>query len=509
MIYMCGDNDLDINAIENFNEIENIGSSTAVKIVIELDRSQNGSWTNTRRYFVKKDYNQSSEIISDVVESLDEVNMGDPNSLSDFVIWAINNYPAQKYFLIIWDHGAGWKWLNNGAQIQGGFKGVAYDWDNQYSESQPPNDYLTMSDLSTALSTAISSTGINKINLLGFDACLMQMLEVGYEVKDFAHYLVASQEVEPATGWAYSSWLNALMSNPAMSAVELGKNVVNSYYYANMSYTFPTLSLVDLSKLDALSQSVSDFADMLSSYINTNNNRICSAWFLTLKFFDRDFNDLKDFANVVKFFFPSDNFVQTRTQAVIDAVDDAVVLSKVQSGYEGYAYGISIYLPLSKSYDSSYAGISFGSTITSWTNFIGSNLVCQEDNYEDNDELAKAFNLSDYPDVWLYQIKGCGVIYNGDDDYYRIYLPAGAKTINVTFYSYDLYGDIDICLLDSSGNYACNGSATDSCSRQYGYDSEEIRCSNLNANSYYYIQVFSADGDTSNGNVYELKWSYE
>ncbi len=96
-----------------FNEMETVGSTADVQIIVQFDRSprydeSNGNWTDTRRYRVVQDLN-STTISSPVVQNIGEVNMGDPQSLVDFVQWAKQNYPADHYCLVLWDHGGGWK----------------------------------------------------------------------------------------------------------------------------------------------------------------------------------------------------------------------------------------------------------------------------------------------------------------------------------------------------------------------------------------------------------------
>ena len=113
MVYMAADNDLEPFGIADFNEMETVGSSADVQIIVQFDRSpeydqSNGNWTDTRRFRVTQDLNTST-ISSAVVQNLGEVNMGSPEALVDFVNWAKQTYPAERYCLVLWDHGGGWK----------------------------------------------------------------------------------------------------------------------------------------------------------------------------------------------------------------------------------------------------------------------------------------------------------------------------------------------------------------------------------------------------------------
>ena len=112
MIHVAADNNLEIAGLWDVNEMEGVGSSSDVNILVEIDRSadyaeDDGDWTETRRYYIQQD-NDPNVITSPVMQELGETDTGDPNSVADFAIWGITNYPAQKYMLVLWDHGGAW-----------------------------------------------------------------------------------------------------------------------------------------------------------------------------------------------------------------------------------------------------------------------------------------------------------------------------------------------------------------------------------------------------------------
>ncbi|MDA8244993.1 MAG: clostripain-related cysteine peptidase, partial [Elusimicrobia bacterium] len=112
MVFVNGKNNLERYALKDMNEMEMVGSTDKVNIVTEIGRiagydSSDGDWKTVRRYLVKKD-NDTSKITSPVVQELPKVDMGDYKSVVDFALWAKKNYPAKKYMLIVWNHGAGW-----------------------------------------------------------------------------------------------------------------------------------------------------------------------------------------------------------------------------------------------------------------------------------------------------------------------------------------------------------------------------------------------------------------
>lgn len=101
MVYLDADNNLENAGIKDLNEMETVGSSDSLAIIVQMDRipdydSSNGNWAETRRYYVTKD-NDTENINSDLRENLGELNMGDNNTLSSFVIWAVQTYPKRFF----------------------------------------------------------------------------------------------------------------------------------------------------------------------------------------------------------------------------------------------------------------------------------------------------------------------------------------------------------------------------------------------------------------------------
>ncbi len=160
-----------------------------------------------------------------------EADMGDPDTLAAFVDDCFEHYDTDLYSLILWDHGGG---------PVGGF-GV----DEKY------NDVLSLEELSSAMQSAVGSKG-RKLELIGFDACLMNSLEVADVFEPYANYLVASQETEPGWGWHYA-FLSSL-DEPDMDGAALGQSIIQHYFmYGEAVFeAFPrlyadlTLSCIDL-----------------------------------------------------------------------------------------------------------------------------------------------------------------------------------------------------------------------------------------------------------------------
>ena len=210
----------------DFNEAERVGSTDRVKIVAQLDRYQggfngDGNWTETRRYLVQRDDNLNQ--IASPYESIGEVDMSDPQVLVDFVSWGIQNFPADKYVLIMSDHGMGWPggWTDPEPRGGDGGRGIPL--------GQAIGDALYLQDIDAALQAVRDQTGLDAFELVGMDACLMGHMEVFTMLAPHARYAVASQEVEPAVGWAYTAFLTELAQKPDVTGRELGQSIVDTY----------------------------------------------------------------------------------------------------------------------------------------------------------------------------------------------------------------------------------------------------------------------------------------
>ncbi|MCP4222226.1 MAG: hypothetical protein GY773_02650, partial [Actinomycetia bacterium] len=197
----------------NLNEAELTGSSDRVHVVAQVDRFEggfvgDGNWSSARRFHVTRD-DDLAVIGSEEVGDLGEVNMADESTLADFVTWAVETYPADKHVLVMHDHGAGWP---------GG-----------WTDGSAAGDLLTLAEIEGALAQVREDTGLDQLELIGFDACLMSSLEVYTAMAPYARYAVASEGLEPHPGWAYGSFLADLASNPDMSGADLAQSVVAHY----------------------------------------------------------------------------------------------------------------------------------------------------------------------------------------------------------------------------------------------------------------------------------------
>jgi hypothetical protein len=339
MIYLDADNNLESAGINDINEMEMVGSTADVNIVVLADRIpgydiSNSDWTNTRRYYITQD--SDPFLINSEFDDLGELNMGEPQTLIDFATWAVTEYSAKKYLLVIWNHG-------------GGFRSPAYTakdiaWDDT------SGDKITMPELEYALSVISAHMGKN-IDIVGMDACLMAMTEVAYQIKDYADILVASEENEPGDGWPYDTILAQMAANPTMSSTQLAADVVDKYID---SYPFNevTQSAIDLSYMDTLAGQLSNLAlAIMSDSLTPKNNYIIAAY-SSQYYGDPDFIDLYDFCDKL-FYYSSSLEVKAIALSIQQTLSSSVVL---RWGYNGWSVsgskGLSIYFPWYYAYNS-------------------------------------------------------------------------------------------------------------------------------------------------------------
>src|SRR5262249_36131947 len=161
-----------------------------------------GNWVGARRYHVVKDADLST-VHSQQLADLGQVDMSDPNTLVDFATWAIKTYPADKYVLILSDHGMGWP----GGMTSTTQKGRALP---NAPLAGAVGNLMYLSDMDSALGKIRANTGIDKFEMVGLDACLMGGLEVLDTLTPHARYAVLSEETEPSLGYAYAGFLGSL-----------------------------------------------------------------------------------------------------------------------------------------------------------------------------------------------------------------------------------------------------------------------------------------------------------
>ena len=365
LVYMDADNNLELPGLLDLNEMEAAGSSEQVNVIVQIDRalgetSLDGDWSETRRYRILGDDDRNL-LNSEPLQSLGEQNMGDPAVLADFISWGVQSFPANRYALILWDHGAGWS-------------GIAYDGDAPTFDN---GDHISLPDLEAALAQALPKTDVATLDVIGFDACLMGQLDVFQAVQPYARYAVGSEELTPGLGWDYEALLRNLYATPAVDGRSLATQMVNdflTFYTAVQPDDFVTMSAVDLSQLEGLTQAVEQLAGALTiepSFVVSAVGDARSGAATFARVYADSFEryaaiDLHHFAAILAQRSPDDTVIAAANR-VMSAITNAVIANGTGAGLKT-SQGVAIYFPR----NGRFYREAYGETtkLTAWNSFL-------------------------------------------------------------------------------------------------------------------------------------------
>lgn len=400
LVWMAGDNNLEEAGVDDLAELKQVGSTEEIDVLVQFDRMSD---QNTRRYHVRR----GTSAQADVVAELGPTNTGDPQCAIDFFTWGIQRCPAKRYLVVLWNHGSGIDESNvydrvpqlglkvsrraqrtRGAVPLGrvhaamshGYqralfsttveaalkhKAIAYD--------DTARDFLDNMELKRVLLEVKKRTG-RRIDLVGFDACLMNMIELAYELRSTTDFVVGSEETEPGDGWPYDSILAALAENPRMTARELGSVIVERYV-ESYPHEEVTQSLLDLRKAPSMAVAVDLLAAVLLQVIKKPEGlfAVNRAMKDTQAFAVRDFIDLGDMISQLLKQLAKVNpalMEKVRAQLAKGPLRSFVVAEAHKGASMQRATGASIYCPTPRSRISvAYERLAFAKK-TRWDKFI-------------------------------------------------------------------------------------------------------------------------------------------
>ena len=363
LVYINGNNNLDEYGSLNINQMEKVGSTDKVNVLVQWASLARKS---VQRLYIKKD-NDETKVTSPVVQTLGNIDMGDYRSVIEFVRWGAQNYPAKHYFVDIWNHGNGWR---QKLVVSGQFKieGISYD--------DLSGNHITTEQLGTAITESARILG-QKVDIYASDACMMGMAEVVTEMAASVNVFGGSQETEPADGWPYDVLLTKWNALPSATAQDLGIILTNAYVdaYASgaLEGTNATFSAYDMSKLDAFNASIKAFGAELSGLDTAGRAKILAAAQANLTFTYDDYGDFGNFLSLVDQSRGSDLRISDKAISDVRAsLKDFVIANRDTSNYTK-ATGISVWLPSSKStyetYASQYQDLKFN-TGTGWSDTL-------------------------------------------------------------------------------------------------------------------------------------------
>jgi len=361
--YLCGDGNLGSWCQSCLNYMDDVGSQNGIEIIALIDKSSDG---DSRAYHVLPN-SQVNIPLSDIHSGWsDEVNMGDPNTLIYFAQYCVDNYPANHYLIIPQNHGGSWK----GCCLDDGYPAGS--------------DHLSLSDLKTAFSTISSYIG-RKVDVVFFNDCLMNAIEVVYQLQPYVDFQAGSETISYifTCDNEYVSILQDMVNNPSLSSQQLAINITNHQSPGdNSGYRTQCISSIDLSKI----QDLVNYVDILSTKLRNNlslyKNQIQQArnqsdWTMGPSGGQIErIIDLYDFADNIYNLVPDPSI-----QSVAQNITNLIGPSGGQSGYAvvkerhtpsaDFCHGISIYFPnMLSRYDASYTNNNDFTSDTDWDEFL-------------------------------------------------------------------------------------------------------------------------------------------
>ncbi len=328
LVYMCG-TDLESrygSATSDLSEMINAGMPADGSVCALVQTGGAKQWQND---VVPQDHTERF-LITDQLYSLNaglsQLDMGAPETLQDFLTFAFENLPAKRYGLVLWDHGSG----STG--------GVCYDERTKHA--------LSNEDVRNAISGAVRGRNI-QFDFIGFDACLMATYSMAETLKPFTHYIYASEELEPGSGWSYDRVLDSLGKKASMPADQLGTVVVDSFIQSALSANpndYVTMSVIDTAKLDALRQAVDGFGKAMKGQLDAGNFAKISRARAGMRAFGEYANAETDMIDIQTLAVGCKEIVPNEARVLYNAVQDAVIYH-MSSAAEKSTCGMSILVP--------------------------------------------------------------------------------------------------------------------------------------------------------------------
>ncbi len=349
MIYLYEDG-TGLDGLKDFNELEVAGSvSGAVNYIVLYDSDDD---TKDGIYYVEKDPDgMNNTLVSQIVNTSFNagLDMNKWQTLRDFMLWTKENYPAKHYGVTVWDHGSGiFKRSSQGAAMRNAVGN------------------MKLWDLPKALQPFVDVDG-QKLDIFGFDVCLLGQLETAFELRNYTDYIVFSEKTEPGDGWDYINTFSPLSADPSMAIGDFITNHVNGYAASynvggsQNSYSSPitsTQSGVSIQNItNDLIPALNAFADTLSSHMYQIKADVVTCINNSWESGDgADYAEQKDLGGFLSLIEANAGMPQTVKDAAIAAhaaYDQAVIRNGITSDLDpAEVTGMKIWLPTAISTES-------------------------------------------------------------------------------------------------------------------------------------------------------------
>ncbi|CAN5204828.1 N/A [soil metagenome] len=409
IVFAAADNNLRDFAPRNQKQMSLVGSNEHVNMLMHMDIRLSGSKKISRRYYIEK----NNPVQIEMTEK-GPMDSGDPSTLISACRWAIEEYPAEHYMLVLWNHGTGIIDPYGRRQFDTNFM-FHYNADTNNFEldrtvgfidliealddrgicwDDSSGNYLTNQKLEQALNEIVTNQlDGKKFDIIAFDACLMSMLEVANITKNYATIQVSSQEVEPGPGWKYDEALS-IFANKNPDKREVATNIVNAFAKAykpsgnHPGFIDYTQSAIDLTVVDELERNVNELADILIRALDSDKAHIYKNLIATSRakknlthFNEPTYVDLHHlYTNLLKNLrehFKNMDLLNMQLLRCLDtglALFKKVVIHSVSGSNLPNARGISIFFP-EKRIHPSYKKANFAKN--NWINFLSKYVLNQ------------------------------------------------------------------------------------------------------------------------------------
>ncbi|CAN5384736.1 hypothetical protein BH11ACT5_BH11ACT5_22260 [soil metagenome] len=355
LTYSIADTNLEEFMMTDLEELGDVGTQEGLNLVALVDRAADytdtsvlglDNWVGGK--LIEIGQNEATELKDE-----GDINTGDPAVLADFLSYGIENYPADHYALIVSDHGASWPGVGDDESSDG--------------------DGLSLAELNEGISDGLATAGLDKLDLLGFDACLMATYEVASSLAPLANRMVASQELEPGHGWNYTA-LDTVADDGKATVDELAGAIIDGFEAQATDEgdeSEITLSEIDLTQMDKVDAALKAFTDVLVQSADGIGPTVGRTLADTLGFGKSPDPDQDSFMTDLSIFTSQIGvdllFASDAADDLTRAIND-VVLDRVDGQATKGATGLSIYFPPSEPYfDADYEALP---NLGGWMDFL-------------------------------------------------------------------------------------------------------------------------------------------
>jgi hypothetical protein len=329
LVYIIG-SDLESDhdaASGNIEEMQSVTPNARVNVVLSTGGADKDGWRTVQR---KRINGAQIELLAD----LGPVNMGRQETLQDFITWGLQSYPAERTLLVLWNHGGG--------------PNVGVGPDELFYKT---GGTLSLGSIRAAIAAATQTAG-RKLDMVGFDTCVMGCVEVAQALAPYADYLVASEDLEPGTGQDWAALLQHLTTRPADSTESFGRTIVDAFVAKTLAIDLTddaTLSLTDLRKIDAVTTALASVsatlsralaADPVQTWLAIAQARATAALFHTPPLAMHG----AELADMALFSWGSLPLPESERKQLLAALEQAVVHEKHSPSLPALA-GLTLYLP--------------------------------------------------------------------------------------------------------------------------------------------------------------------